>query len=40
MKVKTNKILEKLELFKEKQFNQDMLGELLKIQHFVNEASK
>lgn len=35
---KTNKILEKLELFKEKQFDQKMLGELLKIQHFVNEA--
>ena len=34
----TNKILEKLELFKEKQFNQEMLGELLKIQHFVSEA--
>lgn len=40
MKAKTKKILEKLELFKQKQFNQDMLGELLKIQHFVNEASK
>lgn len=35
---KTNKILEKLELFKEKQFDQKMLGELLKIQYFVNEA--
>lgn len=34
----TNKILKKLELFKEKQFNQEMLGELLKIQHFVSEA--
>lgn len=35
---RTNKILEKLELFKEKQFDQNMLGELLKIQFFVSEA--
>lgn len=35
---RTNKILEKLELFKQKQFDQNMLGELLKIQFFVSEA--
>ena len=35
---KTNKILEKLELFKEKEFDQQMLSELLKIQNFVKEA--
>lgn len=35
---KTNKILQKLELFKEKQFDQNMLGELLKIQFFISEA--
>lgn len=35
---KTNKLLEKLELFKQKDFDQKMLGDLLKIQHFVNEA--
>lgn len=38
MKSKTNKILKKLELFRERQFDQQMLGELLKIQHFVSEA--
>lgn len=37
---RTSKILEKLELFKEKQFDQNMLGELLKIQLFVREAQK
>lgn len=35
---KTDKLLEKLELFRKKEFDQKMLGELLKIQHFVNEA--
>lgn len=35
---KTNKILEKLELFKKKEFDQQMLSELLKIQYFINEA--
>lgn len=35
---KTNKILEKLELFKKKEFDQQMLSELLKIQNFVKEA--
>ena len=38
MTKKTNRILEKLDLFKEKEFNQQMLGELLKIQHFISEA--
>lgn len=36
---KTNRIIEKLELFKKKEFDQQMLGELLKIQHFVSEAT-
>jgi len=36
---KVDIIIEKLELFKKKEFNQNMLGELLKIQHFINEAS-
>lgn len=35
---KTNKIMKKLELFKERNFDQEMLSDLLKIQHFVNEA--
>jgi uncharacterized protein YicC (UPF0701 family) len=35
---KTNKIFEKLESFKEKEIDQQMLGELLKFQHFVSEA--
>jgi len=35
---KTGLIIEKLELFRKKQCDQQMLGELLKIQHFVNEA--
>jgi len=35
---RTNKILEKLDLFKEKKFDQQMLGELLKIQFFISEA--
>lgn len=35
---KTNKIMEKLELFREKSFDQEMLFDLLRIQHFVNEA--
>lgn len=38
MSKKVDIIIEKLELFRKKEFNQDMLGELLKIQHFVNEA--
>lgn len=38
MSKNTNKILEKLETFKQKQFDQQMLGELLKIQHFISEA--
>ena len=38
MTKKTNRILEKLDLFKEKEFDQQMLGELLKIQHFISEA--
>lgn len=40
MKQKTFKILERLELFKKKEFDQQMLGELLKIQHFISEAQK
>lgn len=35
---KTNTIIENLELFKEKQFDQEMLSNLLKIQHFISEA--
>ncbi len=35
---KTNQIIENLELFKKKEFDQDMLSNLLKIQNFVNEA--
>lgn len=38
MKKKTSKIMEKLELFNEKEFDQQMLGDLLKIQYFINEA--
>ena len=38
MSRKTKAIIEKLELFRKKEFDQQMLGELLKIQHFVNEA--
>lgn len=38
MLAKTNKIMERLELFKQKEFDQQMLSELLKIQYFVNEA--
>lgn len=38
MKRKTMKIMEKLELFNQKEFDQEMLGELLKIQYFINEA--
>lgn len=37
---KINKIIEKLKLFKEKEFDKKMLQELLKIQYFVNEANK
>lgn len=37
---KIDKILDKLELFRVKEFNQQMLSELLKIQYFVNEASR
>lgn len=39
MKQKTNIIIEKLELFKKKELDQQMLSELLKIQHFVHEAN-
>lgn len=39
MSRKTGVIIEKLELFKKKEFDQKMLGELLKIQHFINEAT-
>lgn len=39
MSRKTLAIIEKLELFKKKEFDQNMLGELLKIQHFINEAT-
>lgn len=35
---KTNQIIENLELFKKKEFDQSMLSNLLKIQNFVNEA--
>ena len=35
---KTNQIIENLELFREKEFDQSMLSNLLKIQNFVNEA--
>lgn len=35
---KTNVIIEKLELFKKKECDQQMLSELLKIQNFVKEA--
>lgn len=35
---KTNQIIENLELFKKKEFDQHMLSNLLKIQNFVNEA--
>lgn len=35
---KTDKILEKLELFSKKEFNSEMLSQFLKIQYFVNEA--
>jgi hypothetical protein len=38
MSKNTNKILEKLDTFKQKEFDQQMLGELLKIQHFISEA--
>jgi len=38
MKKKTAKIMEKLELFSHKEFDQQMLAELLKIQYFINEA--
>jgi flagellin-specific chaperone FliS len=38
MFVKTNKIIENLELFKKKEFDQHMLSNLLKIQNFINEA--
>lgn len=38
MSRKTSVIIEKLELFKKKEFDQQMLGELLKIQYFVKEA--
>jgi hypothetical protein len=34
----TNKILKKLDTFRQKEFDQQMLGELLKIQHFTSEA--
>lgn len=36
---KTNLVLEKLEEFKKKEFDKKMLGEFLKIQYFVNEAT-
>jgi hypothetical protein len=39
MKAKTQKIIEKLELFREKEFDQKMLMDLLKIQSFIHEAS-
>jgi len=35
---KTNKIFEKLNIFKEKEFDQKMLSEMLKIQYFISEA--
>jgi flagellin-specific chaperone FliS len=35
---KTNEIIENLELFRKKEFDQRMLSDLLKIQNFVNEA--
>lgn len=38
MQRKTIKIMERLELFKKQEFDQKMLGELLKIQYFVKEA--
>jgi hypothetical protein len=40
MSSKTARILEKLEMFKQKECDQKMLGELLKIQYFVNEAQQ
>lgn len=40
MKDKTNKILEKLELFRQKEFDIEMINELLKVQYFLDEANK
>lgn len=40
MLTKTNKIIEKLELFRKKDVDQKMLGELLKIQYFLHEAQR
>lgn len=37
---KTKKLLEKLDSFKQKDFDQKMLSELLKIQQFLDEANK
>ena len=36
---KTKKIFEKLDEFKEKEFNKTMLSEMLKIQYFISEAN-
>ena len=36
---KTKKIFEKLDAFKEKEFNKTMLSEMLKIQYFISEAN-
>lgn len=35
---KTKKIFEKLDLFKQKEFDKEMLSEVLKIQYFISEA--
>jgi hypothetical protein len=40
LSTKIDKILEKLELFRVKEFDQQMLSELLKVQYFVHEALK